>query len=133
MGLLNVNLKDVKESEAVEEGRYQLRIDFAEEGESKKGNPMMTLGLKILDAPIQNAGLVYEYLVVPTASTDDKAAYMMKLKLKRFAAVMGWSEDQLASVEAADIIGETFECDLEQEEGDDKVVRNKLRLPRLKE
>jgi hypothetical protein len=133
VGLLKVDLKDVKESEAVEEGEYELRIDFAEEGESKKGNPMVTLGIKILDAPIQNAGLVYHYLVVPTESTDEKAAYMMKLNLKRFAGVLGWSEEQMGSMEATDMVGETFKCALEQEEGDDNVVRNKLRLPRLRE
>jgi hypothetical protein len=131
MGFINANLNDVQEPQYVPEGEYDLRVVKKEDKESKKGKPMTVLHIRIEDAPVRNAQLVQHYLNHPYEGLPADQIEMRLLELKRVCALFGveWGAN---GFDTDDFQGRTGRCLLVQEEGDDKVVRNRLKLPRLK-
>ena len=49
MTFIPIKLDGVEEASAVAEGEYELQIIKAEFGESKKGNSMVTVTMRVLD------------------------------------------------------------------------------------
>jgi hypothetical protein len=132
LAFIKADLKDVKEAAAVPEGEYALRILKVEEGESKKGNQMLTLTIKIEDSGIKNPAPMRHWIVLPDSSTPDDQVQMRNLELKRLLAAFGIKEDG-EGFDTDDLTGATGRGFVAQEEGDDGSVYNRLRLPRLKE
>lgn len=128
MGFISKNLDDVHEPEAAPESEYDLRIVKAKRGESKKGTPMITATI-VIDEPGIDAPPFQHYLRDPGAIEDEDQARMAALEAKRFMSVFDLDED----FDEDDMPGQTGRCFVTQETGDDDVVRNRLRLPRLKE
>lgn len=133
MPFVKLALDDTKEPETVPEGVYDLRIVKAQDTESKKGNPMTVITIRIEDAGIKNAAPVIHYMTYPDADLPDDQKNFRLLDIKRFLAVFGipfdphgFDTDALQGATAQKVM-------LVQEEGEDNVHRNKLRLPRLKE
>lgn len=132
MAFIKADLKDVKEASAVPEGEYSLRILKVEEGESKKGNPMLTLLIKIEDAQVKNPAPMRHWIVLPDRDTPEDQVQMRMLELKRLLATFGIRYDG-EGFDTDDLVGATGKGFVAQEEGDDGSVYNRLRLPRLKE
>jgi hypothetical protein len=132
MAFIKAELKDVKEAEAVAEGEYDLRIMKVDEGESKKGNPMLTLSIKIENAPIKNPAMVRHWIVLPDTDTPEDQVQMRMLELKRLLAAFGVRYDG-EGFDTEDLVGATGKAFLTQEEGDQGGVFNRLRLPRIKD
>lgn len=128
MAFIKAKLDDVHESQPVPEGEYSLRITRAEQRDSKKGQPMIEVRLKIEDKDYPNASLIYHYLLSPDGCEAD-VAYLRKLEWKRFCATF----DLPLNCDADDMPGQTGECFVTQEEDDNGVPRNRLRLPRLRD
>jgi hypothetical protein len=133
MGFINVALDDAKEAEVVPEGEYDLRIIKAEDGESKKGNPMTSILIKIEDAPIPNAAPVRHWLTYPDNKTPADQRNMRLLDIKRFLTLFG-VPITADGFDSEDLVGATARAYLTQEEGDNNgEVYNRIKLPRLKE
>lgn len=133
MGFINMNLGDtVKEGEIVAEGRYQLRITKADDTESKKGNPMTRIVIRIEDAPTANALPIFYYMNHIYAGLSDDQVQMRSLEIKRFLTLFGVPFEQ-GGFDTQDLVGQTAEAFVGQEEGEDKIMRNRLVLPRLKD
>lgn len=132
MAFIRADLKDVKEAEAVPEGEYALRILKVDETESKKGNPMLALMIKIEDAPIKNPAPLRHWIILPDANTPDDQVQMRSLELKRLLAAFGIRYDG-EGFDTEDLVGATGKAFLTQEQGDDGGVYNRLRLPRIKD
>lgn len=133
MSFINLNLKGVKEPEAVPEGLYDLRIVKVEDTESKKGNPMTVVTIKVEDADGKNPAPVYHYITYPTKDLPDSQKQMRLLDIKRFLTLFEVAYEEGEGFDTDDLQGQTARGLLTQEEGDDGVIRNRLRLPRLKE
>lgn len=130
MSFINAQLdQSVKEPEAAPEGEYDLRIAKTTRKESKSGN-MMTEVMITVEGE-QGVAPVYHYLIDVTKDTPAQQADMRRLELKRFMQMFG-VKFQPDGYDDEDLQGATGRCMLTQEEGDDGVVRNRLRLPRLK-
>jgi hypothetical protein len=132
MGFINVDLGDVKEVEAVAEGEYDLRVVKAEDGESKAGNQMTSVLIRIEDAAIPNPAPVRHWLTYPSTDTPADQRQMRLLDIKRFLHMFGVPMEK-GGFDSQDLVGATARCYLSQEEGDDGNVYNRLKLPRLKE
>lgn len=130
MSFIRADLDDVREAEVVEEGEYDLRIIKAEDGESKSGNPMVTLLIRIEDAPIANPAPVRHWMLIPDAATPPEQKQMRLLEIKRLLQCFGIKYD--GGFDTEDLVGATGRAFLVQEEGDNGEVYNRLRLPRLK-
>jgi hypothetical protein len=127
MPFIKESLADVRERRAAPEGEYDLRIMKATDAPSKKGTDMITVQIGFADGT--DAPPFYEYLMGWDSDTPDDQISMRKLTIKRFCAVFDVSED----FDAEDLVGETGNCMVTQEEGQDGMVRNRLKLPRLKD
>lgn len=132
MGFVKVQLDEVKEGQVVPEGEYELRIIKVEDGESKKGNMMTTVLIKIEDAGIPNPNVIRHWLVHPTSDLPPDQKQMRLLDIKRFLTLFGVAFDR-GGFDSDDLLGQTAKCEVRQEEGEDKEIYNRLRLPRLKE
>jgi len=133
MPYISVALDDAKEGEPVPEGEYELRIVKAEDGESKKGNPMTTVMIRIENAGIPNAAPVRHWITYPTAQTPADQVNMRLLDIKRFLVCFGIPFDG-HGFDSADLEGATGRCMLTQEQNEENgEIYNRLRLPRLKE
>ena len=132
MALIRQALDDIQEGQIVPEGEYDLRIVKVQDKESKKGNPITICTIKIEDASTSNVLPVTYVINHVTEGTPEDQVQMRLLETKRFLTLFGveFSND---GYDTDDLQGQTARCFLAQEEGDDKVMRNKLRLPRLKE
>ena len=119
-------LDDVHEPQPVPEGEYDVRIVKATQGKSKKGNDMISLFLAIDGEDASGFG---HWLLGWDGDTDEDQVKSRKLEMKRFVAAFDVPVDFTAS----DLVGQTASVFLMQEEGDDGVVRNRMRLPKLKE
>jgi len=131
MPFIDVALDDAAELEVVEEGEYELQIAKAEDGESKAGNLMTTVYIKILDAPIANASLVRHWITYPDESTPPEQRAMRLIDIKRFLVLFNIIHDG-NGFNSEDLVGATARCLVIQEEADDGNVYNRLRLPKLK-
>lgn len=133
MPFINVKL-DAREAILAPEGRFPLRIQSATEkktGASSKipGEPMLEIML-INESPDNNYAPVFHTLMVPTGKTPEKNVDMYKLNIQRFLHQFNIPGDE-NGFDTDDFVGATAECQLTQEEGNDDIVRNKLRLDRL--
>lgn len=84
MPFIEVAVADVKESEAVPEGVYDLRAFSAEVRDSKKGKPMLVVGVSIESADFPNAAPVSLFLSLPNSDDEPRAAEFKKLQIARF-------------------------------------------------
>jgi len=121
-------LDDIHEPKAAPEGEYDLRIAKATRGDSKKGNDMITVWIAFEDKDLEAPPFAH-YLLGWDADTPDEQIRNRKLEWKRFCACFGLAED----CDEGDMPGETGTSYVTQEEGDDGIVRNRAKLPRLKE
>ena len=128
MPFINESLDDVTEPKAAPEGEYELRIIKAVDAPSKKGAPMMTLTFVFEDNDVK-APPFNHYLMGWNDETPEDQIEMRKIDVKRFCAAFDVPED----FEEGDLKGSTGTCWVTQEEGDDGVVRNRARFPKLKE
>lgn len=127
MPFIKESLSDVTEARPAPEGEYELRILKATEGESKKGHPMVTVLLGFADGT--DAPPFGQWLLGWTDELEDEEILRRKREIKRFCAVFDVPED----FDAEDLKGETGTCFVGVEEGDDGVMRNRLKLPRIKD
>lgn len=134
MAFINAKLDDsVKEGEIVPEGEYDLRIVKASRKETKKGDREMTVVvIKIDDPEYPDAPPIMQYLVDSKSGDDSDQVRMRSVELKRFLQAFGVAM-QADGYDDEDLPGATAKCMVVQEEGDDKVIRNRIRLPRLRE
>jgi hypothetical protein len=128
MPFITESLDDVREPQAAPEGEYELRIVKATRGPSKKGNDMITAILVFEDQDLAAPPFAH-YLIGYDEDTDKDQIRNRKLEWKRWCACFDLPED----CDESDMVGQTGMSFVNQEEGDDGVVRNRLRLPRLKE
>jgi hypothetical protein len=131
MPFVNVALGDAKEPEAAPEGEYDLRIVKSEDGESKAGNPMTTVYIKIEDSAVPNAALVRHWITYPDRQTPPDQVQMRLLDIARFLQCFGIPHEG-AGFNTDDLLGATGRCFVGQEEADDGNVYNRLKLPKLK-
>ena len=128
MPFISEPLDDIHEPKAAPEDEYDLRIVKADQRDSKAGNDMIALTL-VFDDPSVDAPPFNHFLINPEGADEDKKR-MWSLEIKRFCAAFDVAED----FEAEDLVGEVGRgIFVTQEEGDDGVIRNRMRLPRLKE
>lgn len=127
MPFIKESLNDVTEARPAPEAEYDLRIMKATEGESKKGQPMITILIGFADGT--DAPPIMHWLLGWDHTLEDEEILRRKREFKRFCAVFNVAED----FDAADLPGETGTCFVGIEEGDDGVMRNRLKLPRLKD
>lgn len=133
MPFIKLALDDVKEPEPVAEGTYDLRITKAMDTESKKGNPMTVITIRIEDAGIKNPSAIIHYMTYPDEDLPEEQRNYRLLDIKRFLSVFGIKYDP-HGFDTDELVGATAtKAMVVQESGDDDIIRNKLRLPRLKE
>lgn len=121
------SLDDVTEPKPAPEGEYDLRIHKAKLGETKKGAGMITCTIAFDDGT--EAPPFQYYLLGWDDNTPDDQIEMRKIEAKRFCAAFDVPED----FDEGDLPGQTARCFVGQEEGNDGIMRNRLRLPRLKD
>jgi len=123
-------LADVKEPEAVPEGRYDLRIVRNEERTSDAGNSMTMITIRVEDPEYPNARLFNHCLTrLPKDHTYwDLSAQLRKRFLKAFSIPLdgdNWDTDDLDGATAnCLVVQETLKARSEDEE---PFVVNKLR------
>lgn len=122
-------MNDVREPEAAPEDQYDLRIVKAERKTSKKGRDMIVATMVIQDSSV-DAPPFQLYLLAPGPDDDDNQVRMRLLEIKRFCSVFDLDPENF---DEQDLVGQTGSCFVTQETGEDNVVRNRLRLPRLKD
>lgn len=127
MPFIEESLKDITESRPAPEGEYELRILKATRKESKKGLDMIEVMLGFADGT--DAPPFFHYLLSWDNTTSDDQIMNRKREIKRFCAAFDVPEE----FDAEDLVGETGTSFVSQEEGDDEIVRNRLKLPRLKD
>jgi hypothetical protein len=132
MAFIKLNLEGVKESEAVPEGEYDLRIVKAEDRESKKGNDMTVVTMRIEDADQPNPAPVLYFLVHSMDGLSDEAKHFRLLEHKRFLELFGVDYSD-GGFDSDDLVGQTARCFLIQENDENDIPRNRLRLPRLRD
>ena len=131
MTFVPIKLDDVQESQPVEEGEYDLQIVKAEVGESKKGNTMITVALRVLDEP--NASLVNHWIVPPKASDSPERQSLGRLDIARFCYAFGIPYDaSQGGFDTEDFHGKTARVFLKKEVNEqDGNEYNRVRLPKL--
>lgn len=137
MPFISVKL-DAKESVLAPEGKYDLRIQSCTEkktGEKSKipGEPMLEVMI-LNETPgpnEENYSPIFHTLMIPSGKTPEKNVEMYKLNIQRFLRMFnipgsadGFDTDDFAGSTAKD-------ATVTQEEGDDDVTRNKVKLERL--
>src|SRR5262245_407603 len=132
MPFIKIPLDDAAEQEVVPEGDYELQIVKAEDGESKKGNQMTTVYIRILDAKVPNPAILRHWLTYPDMETPADQRNLRLVDIKRFLTVFNIPMNE-EGFDSDDLIGATGRCFVYQEtseENEDQVF-NRLRLPRL--
>lgn len=126
MAFIKVAL-DAKEPEAAPEGEYDLRITKMEDGlTSQKGAPMVKTTIRI--EGVDDVQPFNHWIVLPGPKTEN--VQFAKLQVQRFLEVFGIPHEG-DGFDTEDLVGAEGRCMLVQQEGDDGVIRNALRLPRL--
>lgn len=129
MPFVPIRLDDVQEGENVKEGEYEVQIVKAELGESKKGNSMVTVMLRIIGEA--NANPINHWLVPPKSGDPEDQQRFRKLDIKRFCAAFDIPHED-GGFDTDDFPGKTaFVTVTAEENKDDGKVYNRLRLPRL--
>ena len=129
MSFVKINLKDAKEPMPVPEGEYDVRVVKVMDTETKKKDPMTVVTLRVEDPTWPNAAPIQEFITYPNGGQYDD---LRALQLRRFLELFEVPYDE-NGFDSADMMGKTARCFLNQEEGDDGVLRNKMKLPRIKE
>jgi hypothetical protein len=108
---------------------YPLRIVKAERKNSKAGNAMISLAIKIEGTAGAEAPLVNENLMIPTEGSE---YYRFQMRnVSRFLGLFGVSSfDPDSAEDVGALEGLTAECYLTIEEYEGK-ESNKLRLPKV--
>lgn len=127
MPFISESLDDVQEQTPAAEGEYDVRILKAEAKESKKGDPMIVLTFVFNDRSVE-APPFNHWLMAWSGGTPDEQVNMRKIEIKRFCAAFDLPED----FDPEDCLGQEATLFVTQEVGDDDVVRNRARFPRLK-
>jgi hypothetical protein len=127
MPFVRIDLTKAREPEAVQEGEYDLRIHKAEDTKTKKGEPMTVATIIIEGEP--KAAPMMHYMVHPNGGQYD---HLRALDMKRFFKLFGVQFDE-GGFDTSDLAGKTARCLLQQEQGDDGILRNRLRMPRVRE
>lgn len=131
MPFINVDLNNAQEPDIVPEGSYNLRIVKAEDGESKQGNEMTTVYIKVESDDFPNSQIIKHWLTYPNSGTPEDQRAMRLIDIKRFLTCFGIKFEG-EGFNSEDLVGATGECLVTQEEADDGNTYNRLRLPRLK-
>jgi hypothetical protein len=120
---------DQFEDKPVKEGVYPLRIVKAIAKQSKAGNNMLAITLKIEGTAGTDAALVNENLMIPAEGSEHYRFQMRNLT--RFLGLFGVSTfDPDNPSDVGGLEGLTAECYLTIEEYEGK-ESNKLRLPKV--
>lgn len=127
MPFISDSLDDIKEAHAAPEGEYELRITKAEEKPSKKGKAMAVIQFAFADTSVEAPRFMH-YILAPDGE-DEAQDNNRKREWKRLCQACGVD----TNVELEDLVGETLTTMVLQETGDDNVVRNRARLPYLKD
>ncbi len=94
---------------------------------------MTTVVIKIDDFEnYPNAEQIYHYLVWPDDTVDRESRERTIRNNKRFLHAFG-VPIQDGGFDTEDLLGATATMMVGQEEGDDGVIRNRLRIPRMKD
>lgn len=128
MPFITEPLDDVHEPTPAPEDEYEVRIVKAEPKEAKSGRDMLVLTFVFTDKTLE-APPFQHFLLKWTDSDDADQVHMRKLDVKRFCDAF----DLPLDFEPEDCVGQVASLFVTQEEGDDGVVRNRARFPRLKE
>lgn len=129
MSFVKIDLTKSKEPEIVPMGEYDLRVVKVMDTETKKKDPMTVLTIKIETTEVPNPAPVQHFITYPNGGQWDD---MRALEIKRILTLFDVRFDE-AGFDSNDLLGQTGRCMVVQEEGDDGVMRNRLKLPRLKE
>lgn len=129
MPIIKVSDADQFEDKPCHEGVYPLRIVKAERKNSKAGNAMISLAIKIEGAAGAEAPLVNENLMIPAEGSE---YYRFQMRnLTRFLALFGVdSFDPDSANDVQELEGLTAECYVTIDVDDNNIERNKLRLPK---
>jgi len=127
MPFIRESLDDVHEPKAAPEGEYDLRIQKATQSENSKGDDMITAWIAFDDGT--DAPMFAHYILSWNSDMEKQQIERRRLDFKRFCACFDVPED----FEVADLSGAVAHAYLTQEVGNDDIIRNRLRLPRLKE
>lgn len=130
MPFIEVALGDAKEQEAVPEAKYPLRVVKSEDKQSKGGNQMTAVTLRIEDPNYPNAQLVNHFLVYPNSKTIDSTKDLFLRNINRFLHAFN-IPGEATGFNTDDILGATAEVFLEQGpfSEEDATPVNRLRLP----
>lgn len=129
MPFVPIRLDDVQEGSAVADGEYDLQIIKAVLGESKKGNSMVTVTIRVLDEPTAN--LVNHWLTPPAAGLPEDQVRLRKLDIARFCSAFDIPTED-GGFDTDDFAGKTARVYLKKEVSeDDGNEYNRLRLPRI--
>ena len=133
MPFIVVALDEAREQEPVPEGEYDLRVVKSENRNSKKGNPITVVTIRIEDPNFPNAQLMSEVLNYPTAAHIPETKALFLRNINRFlhafnipGEAKGFNSDDIQGATASKVL-------LTQETGDDGVIRNKAIFPRVDE
>jgi hypothetical protein len=101
MSLLDLNVNDAVDLEAMAEGEYPLRIVAAEMQRSKKGNQMLMVRFEIIDEP--HSKDINHYLLFPSDEDDAKRKNQRLLAFKNFYKAFG--VDASSPVDVDELVG----------------------------
>lgn len=132
MPFIELDLGSAKETVAVPEGEYDLRVASFDLTKSQKGNDMYKALILVESSEYPNAQPITEYLTLPSKNHDEKARNFLALQIKRFLSVFG-IPFEAGGFNDEDVNGATGRCMVVQDEPDENGnIWNKLRMPRLK-
>ena len=122
------------EDKVAPEGKYDVRIQKADYKQTKKGDRDMIAAMLTIDgAEGDGVSPFNEFLLIPSEHEEPKTKRLFMQRLTRFLQIFGVPTNDGFDPEQAPSVfpGLTAKCDVVQEEGDDGVVRNRLKLPRI--
>lgn len=132
MPLINPQaLEEDYEDKLAEDGEYDLRIQKAEEKDTKEkpGKPIrkMVQCMIVIDgAEGEGIAPITHVLVYPNEDEEKKTHRLFMQNITRFYKLFGLPHE----AEVADFEGATARCYVSQKEDDEGTMRNRLRLPR---
>lgn len=130
MSYVKIDLTKTKEPEVAPEGQYPVRIVKVMDSETKKKEPMTVLTLRIEEQAGNNYAPFQHFITYPNGGQYDD---MRSLEIKRLLTLFDVPFDG-SGFDADDLLSKTADVLVMQEEGkDDGVIRNRMKLPRIKE
>lgn len=111
------NYRDTSGSR-VDPGRYRVQVDWAEQGEARSGNTMITMGLSILGGPFAGSTLV-DRLVLTSKSM---------FRVVGFLQAIGFpTPKKRISVDPDKFVGKVLEVDVDDGDPYNGTVRSEIR------